>query len=657
MESYPNLFKKGKLGRIPTKNRIILAPMGENMATTDGAVSEQALAYYGARAKGGAAVIIPGVVSVEYPRGKTTPCQHRLDDVKYVKDYARLAQEVHRYGSLLLPQIHHAGSSTDLSTTEGLTPVCVSPPKPDAGERVAIASKTDESLGLDANHVLTTEEIKELEGKYIQSAIYAQLAGCDGVEIHGAHGYLISQFLSSNINWRDDEYGGSIENRGRFPVNIVKGIREACGKDFIIGIRMPVHNWETDGLTDEDSITLARMYESAGCDFLNLSGGFTPTITCLLEIQSYPQGARLVLADKIKNKVGIPIMSAGMLREPGFCEEAIADGRIDFAIMGRTLIADPEWGEKAKTGRTSEIRRCISCLDACYGNLAKGKMVQCCINPEVGYESMLQSVNLPETKKNVVIVGGGIAGMQAAITASKRGHNVNLLEKSNKLAGQLNLASVPPNKGYVKWASEWFSGEVERQNINVHFECEASLAKIQGFSPDVVLVATGAEPVSLPIPGIEIGIQAWDLLSGKVELPSSKKVTVIGGGVVGCETALMLAENSCDVTILEMMGDFAQGLEGANKLDMISEFKEKNIEVLCGCCVSEITDEKIKYNKGVDEIDSEVVVLALGQKSCGGEVTAELEAAGIKTMIVGDAKRPAKFFNATQDAFFAALNL
>jgi len=657
MNQYPHLFEKITLANHTVKNRIVMASMGDNMGNADGSVSEQAIAYYAARAKGGAGIIIPGVVSVEYPRGKTNPCQERLDEFKFVKNYARLAKAVHQHGTLILPQLHHSGSSTDLNTTEGVTPVCVSVQKPEGETDLPVISSNVEKASEESqNHELTTKEVKELEQKFIQAALYAQMADCDGVELHGAHGYLISQFFHCGINQRTDEYGGSIKNRGRFAQNIIRGIRMACGKNFIIGIRMPVHNWNTDGLTDEDSKALAIMFEEAGCDYLNLSGGFTPTITNLLETQQYEQGDRLFLAEKIRGSVGLPLMAAGVLREPDFCEAAIADGKVDFALMGRTLLADPEWPNKARAGKTSEIRRCISCLDACYGNLAKGKSIQCAINPEVGAESELNDIVPAKEQKKAVVVGGGLAGMQAAIKAAQRGHQVTLLEKADRLGGQLHLASIPPNKGYIHWGTDWFVGEVGRQKVSIILNCEATSKIIEKLSPDVVILAAGALPMKPPIEGIENGIQAWDILNGSKKVPIAKKTVIIGGGIVGCETALLLSENGCSVSVIEMLDDFAVGLESANKLDMIAEFKEKGIKVLTGCCVTKIERDCVHYNhEEAVAAEAEVIILALGQESCGGELADQLEAVGIKTVTVGDARKPAKFINATSEAYYAAL--
>lgn len=657
MAEYPYLFKKGMLGKTPVKNRIVMSPMGDNMANADGSVSEQSIAYYAERARGGVGVIIPGVVSVDYPGGKTIACQHRLDALKYVKGWECMARAVHRYGALLIPQIHHAGMSTDIGTTEGIPPMRVSEENKDASDKlVDIASHVDGNL-TDGN-VLTNQDIKGLEQKFIQCAQFAKMADCDGVELHGAHGYLISQFLTPFVNTRTDEYGGSLENRMRFAVNIIKGIRETCGPNFIIGIRMPVHNWESDGLTDDDSVTMAKTFEAAGCDFLDISGGFTPTITALLETQKYYQGDRVSLSEKIMGKVNIPVFAVGLLREPEFCEQVLANGSADYIVLGRALLADPDWPHKAKTGKSCEIRKCISCLDACFGALAKNQTIRCIVNPRVGYESELGTLKEASVPKKVVIVGGGIAGMQAAISAAQRGHKVTLLEKSDKLGGQLHIASVPPHKAYINWATEWYLGETERQNINIKYGCDANYQFVKSLNPDTVIIASGAKPWTPNIPGIEYGIQAWDILAGKADTPENKNIAVIGGGIVGCETALLLASKGNQVTILEMLPDVATGLEMANKIDMLADFENNHINILTQAVVKEISSNQVIYERdGRNSLAVDAVVLSTGMKSVGQDLANELENDGINVVIVGDAKQPAKIANATREGFFAAINI
>ncbi len=655
MINYPNLFKEGKLGTRITKNRIVMSPMGDNMANADGSISEQSLAYYTERAKGGAGTIICGVVSVDYPRGKTIPCQHRLDGIKYVEGWERLSRNVHRYGALLLPQLHHAGAATDSVTTEGLTPYRVS----EVVEKTTqVGSKVDEGTFTPENYqTLTIEEIKELEQKFITSAKYAQMAECDGVEIHGIS-YLICQFFTKSINHRTDEYGGSLENRCRFAINIIKGIREACGDNFIIGIRMPVHKWETDSFTDEESVWMAQAFEKAGCDFIDANGGIPPTITCLLETQRYEQGDRVHLAELIKKNVDIPVFAVGNIREADFAEGIISSGKADYVMLGRPLIADSYWPEKAKSGKANEIRKCISCLDSCYGNLVKAQSVRCVINPTVGYESELKTEPPTKEKKKIVIVGGGLAGMQAAITANERGHDVVILEETDKLAGQMNIACKPPHKNYVNWAIDWFTKEIERQSIKVEYNKKAEIDTIKGYNPDLVFVATGSKPWSPKIEGIENGVSAWDLLSGKEQLPENKNVVVIGGGTVGCETGLLLNEKSNNITILEMLGQIATGMEMSNKLDLMQEMKNYCINNIVNAKVEKIFPDKVEYIKDSQKhtIEADYIVLSLGQKSVGRELIENLKEAEIPYTVIGDAIKPGKFVTATSSAFFAALN-
>lgn len=656
---YPHLFREGRLGTRAVKNRIVMSPMGDNMAHADGSVSEQAIAYYSRRAQGGAGIIIPGVTCVDYPRGKTIACQYRLDAVRYVNGWARLAREVHRYGAMLMPQLSYVGEAGDSEITEG--PLYRVSDPPEQREKQLPGSKVDTAYDAAAvkYETLTRDQLIELEQKYIKAAGYAQMAGCDGVEVHCVS-YLIGQLLTPSINLRTDDYGGSLENRLRFSVNVIKGIRETCGPDFIIGARMPVHKWETDGLTDEDSRQIARAYEAAGCNFLDANYGLPPRITVLMESQRYEQGARVNEAAKLKGAVDIPVFAVGNLREPDFCEKVIAEGKADFVMLGRALIADPEWPEKARAGRAGDIRRCISCLHACYGNLAKNQSIQCVLNPEVGAESVLSMLTAPvKKKKEILIVGGGISGMQAAITACDRGHKVTLVEAADQLGGQLNIASVPPHKHYVDWAREWFISEVKKRDIDVRLSFTADRHSIQLLNPDLVFIATGAVPFTPPIPGVEYGVQSWDLLAGKSGIPENKKVAVLGGGTVGCETAELLAEHGNKVTIVEMMDQIAPGLEGANKMDLFEVIGKMEIRVLLNSKVTRIDSElTVSYEaEGETKEDRfDYVVLAFGQKPEGEELVEALEAADMAYRIIGDAAKPSDFQNATSTAYFAALD-
>lgn len=648
--SFNYLFKEGKIGTRYVKNRIVMSPMGENMANTDGSVSEQAFAYYVERAKGGAGIIIPGVLSVDYPTGKTTGCQHRLDDPKYVLGWYRLAEAIHHYGALLIPQIHHAGAQTNSITAEGRMPVCVS----DSDEVEHSFVTYYRSYG--PQHELTTEEIKELVQKFITTAIYCQKANCDGIELHAAHGYLVNQFLSADTNKRTDEYGGSLENRMRFAVEIITGIRQACGNNFIIGARIPGREWTTNGLTDEECLIIAQTFEKAGCDFLDISGGTTTVSSRLMETQGYPQGARVELAQNIKKGVSIPVFAVGNLRDPEFCDEILKEGKTDYIALGRPLICDPYWPEKAKEGRVDEIRKCISCFDGCFGQIWDFKPVGCAINPNVGMEKEFNENSKAEVSKKVVVIGGGPAGMQAAITAKKRGHHVTLIEKNSKLGGQLNIACVPPNKYPINYATEYLVRELNRLEVDVRVNTEATLALIDSLKPDEIIAATGSMPAVPPIAGVENTVESWNLLDGSVELPKNQVVTMVGGGIVACETALMLAkEGNNTVTIVEMLPAIANGLESTHLGDLMLEFAELGVNAITNAKVLKINADSVEYevNGKTEVICNDVSVLATGQKSFGKDLHEELKANGYKVKVIGDALVPGKIMGAIKEGNFA----
>lgn len=636
---YPNLFSPIKLGRRTAKNRIFMSAMGDNMAEPDGSISDQHIAYYAERAKGGAGVILTGCMGVDDPQGKATPSQPRLSDPKYQKNLCRLATEVHRYGALLIPQILHAGEIA--KCTENVKPVSVSP----------VQGHEDEY------EVLTLEKIRQIQQAFVQAAVIARLAHCDGVEIHAAHMYLISQFLLPRYNRRTDEYGGSLENRARFGLEVIRAVRAAVGPDFIVGVRAGIHfvNFP-DGLTEEDSILLCKWYEEAGADFIDVSASLAMPGD-LIETMNRPEGNRAKLTDSVRGSVKVPMGVLGKLRSPEFCEGLLAQDRCDFVVIGRQLICDPYWPDKAKAGRTGEILPCLSCSEGCSKELNIHNTIHCVLNPEAGYEFYKKLEPAPDRIKKVVVVGGGLSGMQAAITAASRGHEVVLAEAADRLGGQMHLAAAAPGKSIIGCAEKWFEDELQRRGVKVCLGTRADLAWISETSPDEVILATGAVPVTLPIPGIEKGIQAWDLLSGKAEAPKGGNVVIVGGGIVGCEIAeCLMADN--DVTILEMTDVLAAGLFPFTKMDMMAAFQKYGVKPVTGARVKAIGDTVVCERAGEEiSFPADCVIIALGQKSFGRELIEELEDAGFAVTAVGDLARPSDFKNATSTGFFAGLNL
>lgn len=651
---YPHVFQKGTFGKVIAKNRICMAPMGENMANSDGSISDQVIAYFEARAKGGVGTIFPGVVCVDYPVGKTVAQQLRLDKTNYINGFSRLADAVHRYGTLLIPQLHHAGINTDILTTEGVEPIALCE-ETNTNQAQLVGTKPKDEYKKSKRKVLSTQDLCDLEQKFITSAKYAQMAGCDGVMLHGGSHYLIGQLLQESTNQRTDKFGGSLENRLRFPVDVIKGIKETCGTNFVVGIRMVSH-WEDC----EENKIIAQAYEKAGADFLDATFPFEVTRGSQVEeTPGYPQGARVQLAANIKKYVSIPVITNGAIKDPDFCEKILSEGKCDFVSLARPLLCDPDWCNKAKSGHAETIRKCLSCLE-CARNNQFSRGLKCALNPTLGREIELKREPDTKEKKNVVIVGGGIAGMQAAITASQRGHHVVLLEKEDRLGGQMWLASVPPKKDLIKDAVNWFIEECKRQNIEICLNTEANLETIKKYHPDHVILAMGSTPFIAPISGKENAQEVWDVLKDDKHVPEHQKIVIIGGGIVGVETAELLVEKKNEVTILEMKPEMAPDMFWMIRQETLEDLTAAGVEMINNANIEAINeDQSVEYTFNGEKkvIASDRVIIATGQRGVSTELVQQLEEENIAYDIIGDQKRARNFINATREGFFAALNL
>ena len=655
MGSFPHLFSELTIRGKTVKNRIVMSPMGDNMACPDGSVSQQWADYYVERARGGAGIITPAIMCVDYPRGKGTHSAARIDAPKYVNQLFNFSEKVHRYGALVIPQLHHTGGKSDITMTEG-EKIQVSYVQ-EAALEGQVFGRSGENY-----HMLTIDEIHDVQQKFINSAVYCKQAGCDGVLLHGAHGYLINDFLSPFFNKRTDRYGGSFENRLRFAIEIIEGIRSACGDDFILGIRMVGHEFVAGGMTDEECAESARRFEQAGCDYFDVSFGAQDIPSRVIETERYAQGNRIPYAENIKRAVQhAKVGTVGNFRDPSFCDEVIAAGTLDFISVGRALICDPYWPEKARAGRPEDIRPCLSCSDGCFGNVSKNRSIRCVLNPEAGRErECREALARSSAPKRVLVIGGGPGGMQAAVTAARAGHQVTLAEAENRLGGLMNLACRPPFKYRIGNARDWFARELVKAGVTVKMNTRADMDFVDAMKPDAVIFAGGADPIrTLPIPGSERAVLSWDVIDGRTEMPSGTDVAVIGGGLVGCETAEMLLEHGNTVSIIDMLPSIANDYEWMHRMDLLRIFNEKGVAVYTNARVLEIGEDCVTFEQDgkAGTIPAACVIMAVGHRPAGAGFVDALREKGYKVTVVGEAKRPGKIINAVSDGFFAGTDL
>lgn len=637
---FPKLFESGMIGNICVKNRIVFPPCTTNFAGPTGEVTDRLIKYYTERAKGGVGTIIIENTQVKYPEGKNVSCQLRLDDNKYIPGYQELTEAIHTYGARVIQQIHHAGRQPH--NTEGVTPKA-----PSAIPCGFLQIPVKE---------LTNEEVWDLIERFSETALRVKKAGMDGVEFHSAHGYLIGQFLSPHTNQRVDEFGGSFERRMKFLLEIIKRTREKVGPNFPLDVRYSVDEFVPGGLTLEDGKQIAAVLEEAGIDILHITSGIYESMPTLLEPMRYEEGWRIYLAEEIKKVVNIPVITVGQIKTPAVAEKILEEGKADFVALGRPLIADPEWPVKAAEGRENDIRKCISCNIGCIGgHVFNDLYMRCSVNPVVGHEREQGWVDLEPAakKKTVMIVGAGPGGMEAARVASVRGHEVTLYDKQNELGGQLKVAAVPPGKEKLNYITEYYSNQLGKNGVKIELGKEIDEKTIQQAGPDVVILATGAEPI-IPDYCCELGknvLSYFDVLGGKAKV-KGKNIVVAGGGTVGCETALFLAEQGKKVTVVEMMDELAVDMEPITRFDLLTNCMPKaEIKTLTRLTIIKITDD------GVTAVDSwgkstflpaDNVVIAIGTKPLE-RLSEKLDDIVREVYVIGDSVKSRKILDAVYE--------
>ncbi len=637
---FPNMFSPIQIGNVTVPNRFVVPPMGNNFANTDGTLSERSKAYYQERAKGGFGLITieSTVVYKEAKGGPRKPCLFSDDTVESFKE---VADACHEYGAKVSIQLQHAGPEGNSKLT---------------GYPLKAASAMPAACGREVPEAVSNEEIYRIIECYGDAARRAQQAGIDMVEVHCAHGYLVSTFISERTNHRTDEFGGCFENRMRLPRLIIENIRKKTGGNLPILCRINASDEVEGGLSVQDaSAVAAYLEEECGVDALNI----TRAVHLRDEFMWAPGvthgGFNADLVSEIKRAVTVPVIAVGRFTEPQYAELLVKQGRADLIAFGRQSIADPELPNKARTGHLEEMMPCIGCLLGCVPNMFAGKPVSCAVNPCVGREA---EITPAEVSKKVVVVGGGPAGLYAATLCAKKGHNVTLLEKGAELGGSFRIAAFPTGKGQLSSAIRAMIVRCEKAGVDIRLNTEADADTLKELQADAIILATGSTPLILPIPGLnESGyVTAQDMLLGKAEV--GKKALVVGGGMVGCEAAEYLAERGHEVAIIEMKDVIAADVVPENRRYMFENFARNHVQLQPGAKVGQFYTDGVDYTMADGTSGSfrgfDSVVLAMGTRKY--DPLSEAAASAAKEVIViGEAlQSPGNAVVVTKDAFEAA---
>lgn len=633
---FPKLFAPGRIGVLELKNRLIMPPMATNYAFKEGEVTDRQIAYYEERAKGGAGLIIVEFSCVDTPVGKAMVRQIAIDDDKFIPGLSRLAEAIKRHGAGAAIQLHHAGRQTTSRITHN-QPVA---PSPVTGSG-------------DLPRELTLDEISVLIQRFGEAVGRAKRAGFDGVELHGAHGYLISQFLSPLSNQRQDAYGGSLENRARFLLEVIKAARNQGGKDYPLWCRLSAVEIGADGgITVEETQTVARLAEEAGVDAIHVSAHQVGPAH--LPPMAQPVCYFVPWAQAIKEVVSVPVIAVSRI-PPELAEDVIRDGKADFVSIGRQLLVDPYLPQKAAAGRIEDIRPCLCCMTCLDSINWSREGVRCVVNPTLGREQE-SGIKQAESLKKVVVAGGGPGGMEAARVAALRGHKVVLFDEGEELGGQLILAAKPPFKDTLEPFRQYLIRQLNKAGVELRWRQKFTPSMVGELKPDVVILATGVKPFIPQIPGIESKkvVQASEVLMGA---DTGDRVAVIGGELVGCETALLLIDKGKKVTIMRRGPELATKVHRLIREPMLSRLKYKGVNIFTGVDYQEITDAGVVIKTATGEkkvIGVDTVVLAAGSTP-NNDLAVALKGKVDRLISVGDCVEPRSIMEAVEEGFKAGL--
>ena len=619
-----HLFTPFQIKNLTLKNRIVLPPLASFLIEKGGGITDRAVEHYRRRAAGGPAMVIMEACAVS-PEGVVSENQARIDSDRLLKGLSRIAEAIRAEGAVPAIQIHHAGRQTSAKVIKRLPMAPSSLPCPAIRGDVA---------------PLTVEQIQELVNKFADAAVRSREAGFELLEIHGAHGYLINQFLSRYSNIREDGYGGDIAGRTRFALDIIAEIRNRLGSSFPISFKISAQEFVPDGLTVEESIDILKLLVAAGIDAVQVSAGNDSTPEWICQPMFMQKACLVESAAAIKKALKIPVMAVGRINDPWTADNIIAKGMADLVCIGRGLMADPEMPIKAQEGRFDEIRTCIAC-NTCMQSIYRKGRLECLVNPALGREQEMQIVPTTQPKK-VMVVGGGPGGLNAAWVAAKRGHEVHLYEKQPYLGGQLVPGSKTAYKREMQSLINFQKRQVELNGVICHMGQEVTAETVQKENPDVVILATGSRPVLPPVDGIdETSVVTFDVvLSGNVQ--EKKSTVIIGGGSTGCEVAYHLSETGSPVTIVELMPKIGGDIEAVTKKLLLRKLKENSVRILTEHRLLRVGKNSLVV-AGPDGIETVIeaqrVVVAIGIRQ-DDTIHQQIKSLGYETHVIGDCLEP-----------------
>jgi 2,4-dienoyl-CoA reductase (NADPH2) len=665
---FPNLFAPIKINELELSNRIVMTAMHLGY-TPEGEVTDRLIHFYVERAKGGTGLIVVGGCPIdEYGGMSNMIC---LYDDRFLPGLKRLTDEVKAHGAKIAAQLYQAGRYTHSAMIGGRKPFSAS------AVRSRLTGETPRALEL--------EEIPSVQEKFAEAAVRARQAGFDAVEILGSAGYLISQFLSPVTNQREDHYGGSLENRMRFGLEVVARVRKAVGPRYPVLMRLAGNDFMEGGNTNREARLFAVQLEKAGVDLFNITGGWHETRIPQLTM-SVPRGAYVYLAQGIKSVVSVPVVASNRINDPRLAEEVIRKGQADLVTVARGLIADPAFGRKAREGTPQLISHCVACNQGCFDSIFDLRPVGCLVNPMAGKESEWR-VEPAARPKKVLIVGGGAAGMKAACTAAERGHRVTLVERENRLGGQLLLNAAIPGREEMVTAATDLMRQLEASSVEVLLGREADHHFLNAFSPEVVVVATGAKPILPEIEG-HLGknvVQAWDVLAGKASV--GNRVAIVGGNAVGLETALFLANQGTlspdvlhflvahraeapetlfdlvnkgnkEIVVVEMLKRAGKDIGQSTRWTVMAELKRLGVNILTATKAVRVAPDglAVETEGGSDFIPADTIIMAVGSRP-EKDLLSGLESPDLEIHVIGDAKEPRKALDAIREGFLAGMKI